>query len=86
MILSGLLTRDEALKLLETSNYPEELRKQDHEFIAKKLGVTVAELEELIARPPVNYDAYPNSEAFWEFVRKASSPFSASARRAGLLQ
>ncbi|PZQ89939.1 MAG: N-acetyl sugar amidotransferase [Leifsonia xyli] len=63
LIMSDQLTRDDALALMETSNYPEELRKQDHEFIAKKLGVTVEELEEIYARPPVDYSAYPNAEA-----------------------
>ncbi len=48
---------------METTNYPEELRKQDHEFIAKKLGVSVVELEAIYARPPVDYTAYPNAQA-----------------------
>ncbi len=63
LILSEQMTRDEALALMETAHYPEELRKQDHEFIAKKLGVSVAELEEICARPPVDYTAYPNAKA-----------------------
>lgn len=62
-ILSGQMTRDEALSLMETSNYPEDLRQQDHEFIAKKLGVSVDELEEIYARPPVDFTEYPNAQA-----------------------
>jgi hypothetical protein len=57
------MTRDEALELLDKTNYPEDLRKQDHEFIAKKLGVSVAELEAIFERPPVDYSEYPNSES-----------------------
>jgi N-acetyl sugar amidotransferase len=64
LILSGQMSRDEALALMETANYPEELRKQDHEFIAKKLGVSVEELEAIYARPPVDYSAYPNAQAY----------------------
>lgn len=63
LILSDQMTRDEALELLDKTNYPEDLRKQDHEFIAKKLGVSVAELEAIFERPPVDYSEYPNSES-----------------------
>jgi len=63
LILSGQMTRDEALELMETANYPEELRKQDHEFIAKKLGVSVDELEEIESREPVHFSEYPNGKA-----------------------
>ncbi|MFK3679841.1 N-acetyl sugar amidotransferase [Microbacterium sp. NPDC090218] len=72
LILSHQLTRDEALVLMETENYPEDLRKQDHEFIAKKLGVTTDEFERIIARPPVDYTAYPNNAKQWEFAIAAS--------------
>lgn len=85
LILSGQITRDEALKLMESTNYPEDLRKQDHEFIAKKLGLTVAELEQIIALPPVDYTAYPNSERLWSFIRKVGAPVARAARRLGIL-
>lgn len=52
LILSDQMTREEALALLETTNYPDDLRKQDHEFIAKKLGVSVDALEAIYATPP----------------------------------
>lgn len=63
LILSGQITRDEALSLMESSNYQEALRLQDHEFIAKKLGISVGEMERLIALPPVDFSAYPNEAA-----------------------
>jgi N-acetyl sugar amidotransferase len=86
LVLSGLNTRDEALALMETTNYPDELRKQDHEFVAKKLGVPVSELEALIALPPVDFSSYPNSDALWTFIRRAGNPVSRLARRVGLLR
>ncbi|WP_168626441.1 MULTISPECIES: N-acetyl sugar amidotransferase [unclassified Cryobacterium] len=86
LILSGQLTREEALSQMESSNYPESLREQDHEFIAKKLGITTAELEGLIVRPPVDYTAYPNSAAFWSAVRRLGAPVGRLARRTGLLK
>jgi N-acetyl sugar amidotransferase len=63
LILSGQMTRDEALTLMGSTNYPENLRRQDHEFIAKKLGVSVHEFEAISARPPVHYSEYPNAQA-----------------------
>lgn len=63
LILAGELSRDEALELLTTDNYSESLRTQDHEFIAKKLGISTAELDDIIAQPPKHYSDYPNSEA-----------------------
>jgi hypothetical protein len=83
LILSDQMTRDEALGLLETTNYPDALRKQDHEFIAKKLGVSVSELEAICERPPVDYSAYPNSAGAWERVARVGAPFSRLARRLG---
>lgn len=70
LILSHEITRDEALRQMESTNYPEGLRKQDHEFIAKKLGVTTTELEEIFARPIVDHFAYPNVKKQWDFTRK----------------
>lgn len=63
LILSEQMTRDEALAMMESTNYPEELRKQDHEFIAKKLGLTVDEFDAIYDLPPVDYTAYPNAQA-----------------------
>ena len=63
LILAGEMQRDEALSLMETANYPEELRAQDHDFIAKKLGISTLELDEIVASPPKSYRDYPNSEA-----------------------
>ncbi|MDI2099410.1 N-acetyl sugar amidotransferase [Ruicaihuangia caeni] len=70
LILSGQMTREEALELLKQPNYPEALRKQDHEFIAKKLGVSTSELEEIYARPIADHMSYPNSKWAWDQTLK----------------
>jgi N-acetyl sugar amidotransferase len=79
LILSGQLSRDAALELMETTNYPETLRAQDHEFIAKKLGITVEQLDELCELPPVDYSAYPNSGALWSLITRVAQRFGISA-------
>jgi N-acetyl sugar amidotransferase len=85
LILSDQMTRDEALELLKKTNYPEDLRKQDHEFIAKKLGVSVTELEEIYALPPVDHTAYP-TETLWPMIKRLGAPAGRVARRMGLVR
>jgi N-acetyl sugar amidotransferase len=65
LILSDQETRDNALNQLEHPDYPAELERQDHEFIAKKLGITVPEFDAVIAKRPVDHLDYPNSK--WAF-------------------
>lgn len=68
LIVSGQLTREEALASLEQPDYPADLEKQDHEFIAKKLGLTVPEFDAIIARPPVDHLEYPNNKWAFDFL------------------
>jgi len=70
LILSDQMTREEALEKLEQPPYDESLREQDHAYIAKKLGVSVAELEEIFERPPVEHLAYPNEKWIWDLALK----------------
>lgn len=72
LILSGQISRDDALRLLETSHYPDELRVQDHEFVAKKLGITTQELDAIYEQPPVDHLEYPNAKGLWDFALKSA--------------
>ncbi len=65
LILSKQLDRDEAIAELDRPPYDAALLTQDHAFIAKKLGVSTTELEEIFARPPVPHDAYPHERYLW---------------------
>jgi len=86
LIMSGQMTRDEALDLMATSNYPDDLRRQDHEFIAKKLGITSAELDEINDLPPVSYRAYPNSEKSMARVFSLTAAAGKALRRLRILR
>lgn len=68
LILSGQMTRDEALRLMSTENYPDDLRKQDHEFIAKKLGLHPRELDAIYELPLRDYSDYPNAKRWWDLA------------------
>lgn len=84
LILSGEITRDEALEQMKSSNYDDGLCTQDFEFIAKKLGVTTEELGEIFARPIVDHLAYPNMKKQWELTLRVIRSAGAFARRLGL--
>jgi len=61
LILSGQMTRDEALAELATSPYDEDQMLEDMEYIAKKLGVTIEEFEGIISGENRTYEDYRNS-------------------------
>ncbi len=60
-ILAGTMTRDEALELLKTNPYDEDQMQQDKEYIAKKLGISTEEFEEIIEGENKTPDDYKNS-------------------------
>ena len=60
LIVSGQLTREQALEELARPIATSQQMRQDIKFVAKKLGLGVAELDELIERPAVSHMDYPN--------------------------
>ena len=60
-ILAGTMTREEALKILEQPPYDPEQAELDKAYIAKKLGVSTKEFEEIINRPNKTPKDYKNS-------------------------
>ena len=61
LILTGGMTREEALKELAKEPYSDDLIKEDTEFIAKKLDLTVKELEQLVEGENKTFEDYKNS-------------------------
>lgn len=66
LILTGGMTRDEAVKELEQSPYPLEMMREDKEYIAKKLGISVKEFDGLIEGENKTFKDYRNS---WALIR-----------------
>ena len=60
-ILVGTMTRDEALKILERPPYDPEQAELDKAYVAKKLGVTTEEFDEIINQPNKTPADYKNS-------------------------
>lgn len=62
-ILAGTMTRNEAIELLKQPAYDPDMMEQDKEYIAKKLGISTEEFEEIIAGENKTPQDYKNT--FW---------------------
>ncbi|OGO29008.1 MAG: LPS biosynthesis protein [Chloroflexi bacterium RBG_16_52_11] len=60
LILTGQLTREDALEQIAKPAYDEETVAQDFEYIATKLGLAAAELQMLLDGPKKTYKDYKN--------------------------
>lgn len=70
LIMSGILTREQALAKLNEPLYdPAELA-EDKAFIAEKLGITVSELDKYIAEPGRHYTDFPNWDSRYALLKK----------------
>mgnify|MGYP003650654725 CR=1 FL=1 len=67
-ICLGQTTRETALKELEQLPYNMENVHKEIQYIAKKLGITITEFEEIINLPPKWYIDYPNNEKFLSLI------------------
>lgn len=63
LILTGEITREEALEELEKEPYPQMLIREDTEYIAGRLGMTVEQLDSLVNGENKTFEDYRNS--FW---------------------
>ena len=67
-ILSGELTRDQALEELSVPLYEEIELREDKSYIAKKLGISVEDLENFIHKKGHYYHEYPNWDLRYKFM------------------
>ncbi|WP_316346918.1 N-acetyl sugar amidotransferase [Desulfuromonas acetoxidans] len=70
LILTGQMTREEALNKLKLPAIPEEDASHDFEYVATKLGITVDELQKYFEQPNKCYKDYPNQEFIYNFGAK----------------
>jgi N-acetyl sugar amidotransferase len=71
LILSGQLTRIEALQELEKPIYPADLEREDKEFVIKKFNMTKKQFEEIMSLPNKTFKDYPNQKGLFKFLRKS---------------
>jgi len=70
LIVTGQMSREEALKKLKKPAYDEESIKQDFEYIANKLGITTDELQSYMDAPNKTYSDYKNQMSIYDIGAK----------------
>ncbi len=70
LILTGQMTREEALDKLKTPAHDEEQIAHEFEYIATKLGITVKELQTYMDAPNKTYRDYKNQQGIYELGAK----------------
>lgn len=70
LILTGQMTREDALEELKKPAYDPETIKQDFEFIANKLGISVDELQSYMDAPNKTYKDYKSQDSIYNLGAK----------------
>ena len=63
MILDGQMSRENALGSLQDLSYQPDVLAEDKRYIAKKLAISVADLDEIVGSPATWYWQHPNDES-----------------------
>lgn len=71
LINSGQVTREAAVAEIADNTYGERLQGEDRDYVIKKLGLSPAEFDAIMALPVRTHADYPNSEARLKRVKNA---------------
>lgn len=85
LVVAGEITRAEALAELEKPLYTENEITEDKSFVAKKLGITVEDLDELVHAPPKHYLDYKHNQDKARLYYKGEALFRGARNRIGRL-
>lgn len=75
LIVAGQLTREAALDELSHPPIDEESARRDFRFVAKKLGITEAELTDMVEAPPRSHSEFASAKATTESLLKLRAGF-----------
>jgi N-acetyl sugar amidotransferase len=70
LILTGQMTRNEALEKLKKTAYDEVTIRQEFEYIANKLGITIEELQSYMDAPKKTYKDYKSQQYIYNIGAK----------------
>ena len=70
LILTGQMTREEALEKLSRPAYDEDMIEHDFEYVATKLGITVKELQSYMELPKKTYKDYKSQQSIYNLGAK----------------
>lgn len=79
-ICAGELTREWALEELRKPPYDAAQLESDKHYVAKKFGITMSQLNAIIALPPRSHHDYPNDQKFLERLYGAYRRFLSPRR------
>lgn len=65
LILSGQMTREKALEVIAAEVYPSEKAEKLKEYVAKKLGFSLSEFDQVLGFPPKSHSDYSSEEALY---------------------
>lgn len=80
LVRAGQMSREQALNELGAPAYDKEMFGKDRDFFMKKFGMTIAQMDEVMATPPRSFRDYKNSQPLMHLMRRGVSIL----RRAGL--
>ncbi len=69
LVVSGQMTRDDALSELELPLYDERELHEDREYFTKKLGISPDEFSRIMEAKPLDYSEFPTSEKLQERLK-----------------
>jgi N-acetyl sugar amidotransferase len=85
LILTGEITRDEALAELQRPPYDEDTQAEDYAYVAKKLGFAEEEFDRILAADPIPHSAYGSDiearKSMMKWVRRLSQTRNTLLRR-----
>ena len=67
-ICAGEISRQEALEILKSPPFDAARVPEEKVYVAKKFGITLEEMDAILADPPRTHRDYPNNERFLEFL------------------
>jgi N-acetyl sugar amidotransferase len=67
-ICAGEITREEALEILKKPPFDAARVREEKAYVAKKFGITLEEMDAILAAPPRTHRDYPNNERRLELV------------------
>lgn len=76
LIVSGQMSRDEALKELEKLSYNPNTIENDMTFVAKKLGISLEDFKDIISRPNKAHSDYGSNDSLVKVSKKIKSALS----------
>lgn len=75
LILSGQMTRDEALKKMDEPWYSEDILQDDYKYMCNKLRISKEEFEEILNRSPREHSDFKTNDSLLSFKLKLHSYF-----------